>query len=39
MLGRVHPAWEQLHLKLAIEAAEQHLGLNQYVVRQLANAS
>lgn len=30
---------EQLHRKLAIEAAEQHLSLNQYVVRRLNNAS
>lgn len=30
---------EQLHRKLAIEAAEQHLSLNQYVVRRLNNAT
>ncbi len=30
---------EQLHRKLAVEAAEQHLSLNQYVVRRLNNAS
>lgn len=30
---------EQLHRKLALEAAEQHLSLNQYVVRQLNRAS
>ena len=30
---------EQLHRKLAIEAAEAHLSLNQYVVRRLHNAS
>lgn len=30
---------EQLHRKLAIEAAEEHLSLNQYVVRRLDNAS
>ena len=30
---------EQLHRKLAIEAAEEHLSLNQYVVRRLNNAS
>ncbi len=30
---------EQLHRRLAIEAAEEHLSLNQYVVRRLNNAS
>ncbi len=30
---------EQLHRKLAIEAAEEHISLNQYVVRRLNNAS
>ena len=30
---------EQLHRQLAVEAAEQHLSLNQYVVRRLNNAS
>ena len=30
---------EQLHRKLATEAAEEHLSLNQYVVRRLTNAS
>lgn len=30
---------EQLHRKLAIEAAEENLSLNQYVVRRLNNAS
>ncbi len=30
---------EQLHRKLAMEAAEEHLSLNQYVVRRLNNAS
>lgn len=30
---------EQLHRKLAIEAAEERLSLNQYVVRRLNNAS
>jgi predicted HicB family RNase H-like nuclease len=30
---------EQLHRKLAIGAAEEHLSLNQYVVRRLTNAS
>ena len=28
---------QQLHRKLAMEAAEQHLSLNQYVVRRLNN--
>jgi predicted HicB family RNase H-like nuclease len=30
---------EQLHRKLAMEAAEEHISLNQYVVRRLNNAS
>ena len=30
---------EQLHRRLAIEAAEEHLSLNQYVVRRLNDAS
>ncbi|GAB2493856.1 hypothetical protein GCM10027030_29050 [Luteococcus sediminum] len=30
---------EDLHRRLAIEAAEQHLSLNQYVTRKLAAAS
>ncbi len=30
---------EQLHRKLAMEAATQNLSLNQYVVRRLTNAS
>ena len=30
---------EQLHRKLAMQAAEEHLSLNQYVVRRLTNAS
>ncbi|KGM13454.1 type II toxin-antitoxin system HicB family antitoxin [Cellulomonas bogoriensis] len=30
---------EHLHRKLAMEAAEEHLSLNQYVVRRLTNAS
>ena len=30
---------EDLHRRLAIEAAEQHLSLNQYVTRKLAEAS
>ena len=30
---------EQLHRKLAMEAAQEHLSLNQYVVRRLTNAS
>lgn len=30
---------EQLHRRLAVEAAEEHLSLNQYVVRRLTNAS
>ncbi|MGA8044774.1 MAG: toxin-antitoxin system HicB family antitoxin [Dermatophilaceae bacterium] len=30
---------EQLHRRLAMEAAEEHLSLNQYVVRRLNNAS
>jgi predicted HicB family RNase H-like nuclease len=30
---------EQLHRRLAIQAAEEHLSLNQYVVRRLTNAS
>lgn len=30
---------EQLHRKLALEAAQEHLSLNQYVVRRLADAS
>ncbi|GGB99788.1 type II toxin-antitoxin system HicB family antitoxin [Cellulomonas carbonis] len=30
---------EHLHRKLAIEAAEEHVSLNQYVVRRLTNAS
>lgn len=30
---------EQLHRRLAIEAAEEHLSLNQYVVRRLSDAS
>ncbi len=30
---------EQLHRKLAIEAAEEHLSLNQYVVRRLTSTS
>jgi predicted HicB family RNase H-like nuclease len=30
---------EQLHRKLAAEAAEQHLSLNQYVVRRLNGTS
>jgi predicted HicB family RNase H-like nuclease len=29
---------EQLHRRLAVEAAEEHLSLNQYVVRRLTNA-
>ena len=29
----------QLHRRLAIDAAEEHLSLNQYVVRRLTNAS
>ena len=29
----------QLHRRLAMEAAEEHLSLNQYVVRRLNNAS
>ena len=30
---------EQLHRRLAMEAAEEHLSLNQYVIRRLNNAS
>ncbi len=30
---------EKLHRRLAMEAAEEHLSLNQYVVRRLNNAS
>lgn len=30
---------EQLHRKLAAEAAQEHVSLNQYVVRRLTNAS
>ncbi|GAA1379712.1 type II toxin-antitoxin system HicB family antitoxin [Luteococcus sanguinis] len=30
---------EDLHRRLAIEAAEQHVSLNQYVTRKLAEAS
>lgn len=30
---------EHLHRKLAMEAAEQHMSLNQYVVRRLSDAS
>jgi predicted HicB family RNase H-like nuclease len=30
---------ERLHRKLALEAAEEHLSLNQYVVRRLGDAS
>lgn len=30
---------ERLHRRLAMEAAEQHLSLNQYVVRRLNDAS
>lgn len=30
---------EHLHRRLAIEAAEEHLSLNQYVVRRLSDAS
>jgi predicted HicB family RNase H-like nuclease len=30
---------EQLHRKLATEAAQEHVSLNQYVVRRLTNAS
>lgn len=30
---------ESLHRKLALEAAEEHLSLNQYVVRRLGDAS
>lgn len=30
---------ENLHRRLAMEAAEEHLSLNQYVVRRLNNAS
>ena len=30
---------EQLHRRLAMEAAQEHLSLNQYVVRRLNNAS
>lgn len=30
---------EQLHRRLAMEAAEEHLSLNQYVVRRLNDAS
>ena len=30
---------EQLHRRLAVEAAEEHLSLNQYVVRRLSDAS
>jgi len=30
---------EHLHRKLATEAAQEHLSLNQYVVRRLTNAS
>jgi predicted HicB family RNase H-like nuclease len=30
---------EQLHRKLATEAAQEHLSLNHYVVRRLTNAS
>lgn len=30
---------ERLHRQLAMEAAEEHLSLNQYVVRRLSNAS
>ena len=30
---------EGLHRRLAIEAAEQHLSLNQYVIRRLSESS
>lgn len=30
---------ERLHRKLALEAAQEHLSLNQYVVRRLGDAS
>jgi predicted HicB family RNase H-like nuclease len=30
---------EQLHRRLAMQAAEEHLSLNQYLVRRLSNAS
>ncbi|MGA7687952.1 MAG: toxin-antitoxin system HicB family antitoxin [Jiangellales bacterium] len=30
---------EHLHRRLAMQAAEEHLSLNQYVVRRLTNAS
>ncbi len=30
---------EQLHRRLALDAAEEHLSLNQYVVRRLTDAS
>lgn len=30
---------ERLHRRLAMEAAEEHLSLNQYVVRRLSDAS
>jgi predicted HicB family RNase H-like nuclease len=30
---------EQLHRRLAMQAAEEHLSLNQYVIRRLDNAS
>lgn len=30
---------ERLHRKLALEAAQEHLSLNQYVVRRLSDAS
>ncbi|HEY8720846.1 type II toxin-antitoxin system HicB family antitoxin [Pengzhenrongella sp.] len=30
---------EQLHRRLAMQAAEEHLSLNQYLVRRLTNAS
>ena len=30
---------EQLHRRLAMQAAEEHLSLNQYVIRRLNNAS
>ena len=30
---------EQLHRRLAMQAAEEHLSLSQYVVRRLTNAS
>ena len=30
---------EQLHRQLAIQAAEEHLSLNQYLVRRLTNTS